>query len=294
MKTSDLAQLLLLAALWGGSFLFMRVAAPVLGPIWLMELRVLLAALVLVPLLIQQNQWRDLFRYKWPLFVVGAFNSAIPFSLLAFMTLHTTAGFASIVNATTPLFGVVVGFLWLQESLTLNRGLGFVVGFVGVAVLMGWPGIAPTPMFYLGVGAGLLASMMYAIAAIYSRQHLGHAPVLTVVTGSQLAAALVMVPLLPFTAPTTPPTAVVLLAVVALALFSTAIAHLLYFRLINSIGPTQALTVTYLVPLFAMLWSAIALHEPITLSMVGGCGLILLGTAIANGLIPSLRLGFRH
>jgi len=294
MKISDAAQLILLAALWGGSFLFMRIAVPVLGPVWLMELRVLLAALILLPLLIRQNQWRDLFRYKWPLLIVGAFNAAIPFSLLAFMTLHTTAGFASIVNATTPLFGIIVGLLWMHESLTLNRSIGFVAGFAGVGVLMGWPGITPTPLFYMGVGAGLLASLLYAMVATYSRQHLGNAPVLLVVTGSQLGAAVVMAPLLPLTVPTTPPTALALLGTAGLALFSTAIAHLIYFRLINNIGPTQALTVSYLVPLFALLWSAIALREPITLAMIAGCGLILLGTAIANGLVPSPRLGFKH
>jgi len=294
MKISDWAQLTFLASLWGGSFLFMRIATPVLGPIWLMELRVILAALALLPLLIHQNQLKELPRYTWPLLMVGVFNSAIPFSLLAFMTLHTSAGFAAIVNATTPLFGVIVGFFWLQEALTWHRSVGFVLGFVGVAVLMGWPGITPTPMFYLGIGAGLLASLLYAMIATYSRKALGQAPVLVVVTGSQLGAALVMVPLLPLTVPTVPPTAAALLAMGALAIFSTAIAHLLYFRLINTIGPTQSLTVSYLVPLFAMLWSAIALHEPITPAMVSGCGLILLGTAIANGLFPSLRLGFKH
>ncbi|HEY9738217.1 MAG TPA: DMT family transporter [Trichocoleus sp.] len=288
MRGSDIFELLLLSSLWGGSFLFMRIAAPVLGPIWLIEVRVLLAGLVLLPLLLRLKLWQEVRRNWLPLAVVGALNSAIPFSLLAFASISLPAGFTSILNASAPLFGTVVAALWLKEQLTFARGMGFALGFAGVVVLIGWKALPTTPAFFMAVGAGLLAALMYAIAAPYIRQNLVGVPSLVVTVGSQLSAALVLLPLLPFTLPQSVPTAPIILAVVALALLSTAFAYILYFRLIRNIGSTRALTVTYLVPLFAMLWGAIVLQEAITLSMVLGCGLILLGTAIANGILPGL------
>ena len=282
MKPSDIAELLLLAAVWGGSFLFMRIAAPVLGPVWLIEIRVLLAGLTVLPILIRLDQLRQLRQYWLPIGVVGCINSAVPFLLLAFASLSLPAGFTSILNATAPLFGTVVALTWLKESLTRARLVGFILGFIGVIVLVGWKAIAATPTFLLAVAAGLLAALMYAIAAPYIKQNLAGVPSLVVTTGSQLGAAVILIPALPFTVPQQPPSALVILAVIALALISTAIAYLLYFRLIQNIGSTKALTVTYLIPLFAMLWGAIALNEAITPSMLVGCGLVLLGTAIAN------------
>ncbi|MCU0571168.1 MAG: DMT family transporter [Oculatellaceae cyanobacterium Prado106] len=285
MRGLEIAELLLLAALWGGSFLLMRIAAPVLGPIWLIELRVLLAGLALLPILFRFNLWHEVQRNWRALFVVGCINSAVPFALLAFASVSLPAGFTSILNATAPLFGVIVASVWLKERLTLTRIVGFVLGFSGVVILMGWQAIATTPAFVLAVLAGLLAALMYAFAAPYIRQKLAGVPSLVVATGSQLGAAILLLPALPFTVPQQTPTTIIIIAVVALALLSTAFAYILYFRLIQTIGSTKALTVTYLIPLFAMLWGAMVLQETITPSMILGCGLILLGTAIANGLL---------
>lgn len=282
MKISDVIELLLLAALWGGSFLFMRIASPVLGPVWLIEFRVLLAGLALLPLLVRLGLLSQMHRYWAPLFIVGCVNSAMPFVLLAFASLSLPAGFTSILNATTPLFGTVIAFAWLKEKLTVSRILGFTLGFVGVAVLIGWKFFAATPSFFTAVGAGLLAALMYAIAAPYAKQQLSGVPALVVTTGSQLSAAVFLLPAMPFTVPKTTPTPLVIFAVLALALLSTAVAYILYFRLIRNVGSTKALTVTYLIPLFAMVWGAIFLRETITVLTILGCGLILLGTAIAN------------
>ncbi|MBD2257168.1 DMT family transporter [Pseudanabaena sp. FACHB-2040] len=285
MRLSDLAELLLLAALWGGSFLFMRLAAPVLGPIWLIELRVLVAGLALLPLLLRLKLWPHVRRAALPLFVVGCINSALPFSLLAFASLSLPAGFTSIVNATSPLFGSVVAAVWLKERLTGSRLLGFALGFAGVTVLIGWQPVVMTPAFFRAVAAGLLASSLYAIAAPYARQQLAGVPPIAIATASQLSAAVFLLPALPFTLPVAPPSASILAAVLALALCSTSLAYILYFRLIQNVGSTKALTVTYLVPLFAMLWGVTVLEETVTASMVAGCSLILLGTAIANDLL---------
>jgi drug/metabolite transporter (DMT)-like permease len=268
MRVSDIAELLLLAALWGGSFLFMRIAAPVLGPVWLIELRVLLAGLALLPIVIRLGLWQEMRQKTTPLLVMGGINSALPFLLLAFASISLPAGFTSILNATTPLFGLGVAFYWLKESLTLNRAIGAVLGLAGVA--------------------GLLAALMYALAAAYAKQHLSGVSAVVAATGSQLGAAILLFPLLPFTVPHTSPSTTVILAVIGLAFLSTSLAYILYFRLIKTIGSTRALTVTYLIPLFAMFWGAMVLQEPVTPSMGIGCGLILLGTAIANNLFASL------
>ena len=291
MRRLDIAELLLLAALWGGSFLAMRIAAPILGPVWLIEFRVLLAGLALLPILVRLDLWREVQRNWVLLFTVGCINSAIPFSLLAFASVSLPAGFTSILNATTPLFGVIVASAWLQEKLTLTRVIGFVLGFVGVVILVGWEAITATPAFMMAVAAGLSAAVMYAIAAPLIRQRLTGVPSLVVATGSQLGAALFLLPALPFTIPQQLPTTGVVVAVLALAWLSTAFAYILYFRLIQNIGSTKALTVTYLIPLFAMVSGAVVLKEAITPAMMLGCGLILLGTAIANGLFKMKRIG---
>ncbi len=284
MGISDLGELLLLAVVWGGSFLLTRIAAPELGPIWLIEIRVLLAGLALLALLIRLNLSGELRKYLVPLSILGCINSAIPFVLFAFAALYLPAGFAAILNAVAPLFGVIIAWLWLQEHFTLSRTIGFALGFAGVIVLVGLTSLPVTPSFILSVGAGLLASLMYAFAATYIQQNLSGVPPLVIATGSQLSAAVILLPFVPFTMPTALPSIQVMLVVVALALFSTALAYILYFRLIKNIGVTKALTVTYLIPLFAMIWGKIILQEAITQSMLLGCGLILLGTAIANEL----------
>ena len=288
MRFSDITELLLLAALWGGSFLFMRMAAPVLGPVWLIKMRVLLAGLALLPLLIRLDLWSEVRRRAIPLFVVGCINSALPFSFLAFASVSLPAGFTSILNATSPLFGTVVAAVWLKENLTISRTVGFVLGFAGVTVLVGWKTFAVTPSFLAAVSGGLLAGLMYAIAAPYTKQKLSGVPPLVIATMSQLSAAVFLLPALPFTVPKTAPNPTIMLSVLVLALFSTALAYILYFRLIQNVGSTKALSVSYLIPLFAMLWGAIMLKEPITLSMVFGCSLILLGTAITNDLFKGL------
>ncbi|MEO0432559.1 MAG: DMT family transporter [Cyanobacteria bacterium J06656_5] len=289
MKLSHIAELLLLAALWGGSFLFMRIAAPVLGPVWLIECRVLLAGLLLLPVLAKLGLLGELRRNLIPLFLVGCLNSATPFLLLAFASVSLPTGLTSILNGTAPLFGTVVASVWLHEKLTPARIAGLMLGFVGVVIVVGWKTIDTTPGSLMAIVAALLAALMYAIAAPYIKQNLADVPSLVATTGSQLGAALIILPALPFTVPQQAPSAKVVISVLALAILSTAFAYILFFRLIQTIGSTKALTVTYLVPIFAMLWGAIVLQETVTSSMILGCGLVLLGTAIANDVLPLNR-----
>jgi len=287
MRLSDVFELLLLSALWGGSFLFMRIAAPVIGPVWLIECRVLFAGLALLPLLLRSAVFTTVRTHLKPLFIVGSINSALPFVLLAFASVVLPAGYTSIVNATAPLFGTLIAAVWLQEKMTVGRMLGLLLGFAGVILLIGLQPMAVTPQVISSIVAGLLAALMYAIAAPYAKRQLSGVPPLAIATMTQLGAAVALLPLLPFTVPTAMPSTAVILSILALAFFSTSLAYLLYFRLIQNVGSSKALTVTYLVPVFAVLWGALFLGEAITVAMVVGCCLILLGTAIANGLLLS-------
>ena len=279
---------MLLAALWGASFLFIRVAVPVLGPIWLIEFQVLLAGLVFLPVLVRLGLLYQIRHNLIPLIVTGCIGCAAPFLLFAFASLSLSAGFTSILNGTTPLLGIVIASVFLKEKLTTTRMVGLIVGFIGVVVFVGWKAISATPTFLLAVSSGLCAALMYAIAAPYAQKKFAGVSSLVVASGSQLSAAFLLLPVLPLTIPQQIPSITVVMAVIALALLSNAFARVLYFRLIHNIGSTKTLTVNYLVPIFAMLWGALVLKETVTVSMMLGCSLILLGTAIANDLFTGI------
>ena len=283
MKLSDALELLLLSALWGGSFLFIRVAAPVLGPVWLIELRLALTVLLMLPLVVKLGLWREIRQHWRSMLIMGGLGLALPFTLISFASLSLPAGFTSILNATTPLFGAVVAAIWLKEQLTQVQRVGLGLGFAGVVVLVGIKATISSA-FLLEVGAGLLASLMYAISSPYAERALGGVRPLAIAAGSQMGGAILLLPALPFTVPTQTPSLAAVVSVVCLAGFSTALAYMLFFRLLQSIGSTRVLTVTYLVPVFAIAWAALLLGEAVTVSMLGGGLLVLLSVAIANGI----------
>lgn len=275
--------LLTLGAIWGASFLFMRIASPVLGPVWLIESRVLIAGLALLPVILWLRQQQQLLRNFPHLLVAGFLSAALPFSLLAYVTLNVSAGVTAILNATVPIFGVLLALFVIRERILIGKLAGVILGFIGVMVLVAWhegDGQAP-PL--PSVIAGLLAALSYAIAAYYSKHHLHGVSPLVFATGSQLGAALCLLPLLPLVPlPVTPDTRVIM-CVLALALFSTALGFIFYFHLLREIGPSRTLTVTYLIPVFAILWGRVFLGEAVTVTMAAGCLLILGGTALATG-----------
>ncbi len=285
MKPRDLFELLLLAAIWGSSFLFMRVAAPEFGPIPLIAIRVAIAMVFLLLILSWQKGLPKL-RGKTPHFtVVGAINSAIPFTLFAYATLHVTAGFAAVLNASVPLFSAIVAYFWLRDKLTPIRIIGLLIGFAGVVVLV-WGKVS-----FKGDGsgwavlAGLAASLSYGISANYTKRHLHGVDPLANATGSQIAATILLLPLAVMYWPAQSPSLTSWLAVIALGIACTGIAYILFFRLIAHVGPTKAVAVTYLLPIFGMLWGALFLSEGVTGNMIAACVVILIGTAFANGLI---------
>lgn len=285
MKSRDLAELLLLAALWGASFLFMRLGAGEFGPVALAAVRVGLASAALLPLALVAGQGGALRRHWRDIAIVGISNSALPFLAYSFAALSITAGLASIFNATTPLWGAVIAWLWLRDRLTGWRVLGLVIGFAGV-LWLAWdkasfkPGAAQTGWAVL---ACLGATLLYGWSASFTKRRLTGVPPLAVATGSQCAAALLLLPLAVFAWPAQSISATAWTAAVLLALLSTALAYLLYFRLIAHIGPANAVAVTFLIPVFAVLWGGVFLHEDTSTVMLAGCAVILLGTSLATG-----------
>ncbi len=285
MRGRDVTDLLLLAALWGGSFLFMRISAGPFGPIPMVGMRTGIAALVLVALLLWRGRGSELAARPGPLFMMGLLNSAIPFVLFGFAALSLKAGYSAILNATAPFWGALVAFAWLGDRLTPLRVLGLFVGFAGVVVLV-WGRVS----FDVGgsgpaILAALGATLLYGISANYARRRLAGVGTLTSATGTQLGAALALVPLTVAYWPEVMPDALAWLSVIAMAVFCTALAYLLYFRLIARVGATRAIAVTFLIPVFGMFWGWVFLNEAVTLNMAMGTAVILLGTALTTGVI---------
>ncbi|MCY4744346.1 DMT family transporter [Pelomonas sp. UHG3] len=290
MKLFDLGELVLLAALWGASFLFMRLGAQEFGPLALAFVRVGLASVLLLPLLASRGQLAELRTHWRGLLVVGALNSAIPFALFSFAAMSITAGLSSIVNATTPLWTAVVAFAWLGQGLTRLRVLGLAIGFAGVTFLA-WDKASFKPgADHAGLWAVLacaVATLCYGLAANATRRWLTGVPPLAVATGSQAAAALLLVLPALWQWPVALPGAVAWGSALALASLCTALAYLMYFRLMSRVGPTNAVSVTFLIPLFAILWGWLFLREPVTAQMLMGGAIVLVGIALALGLVQS-------
>jgi len=279
----QLGALLLLSAMWGGSFIFMRIAAPALGPIVLIALRVLIAGLAL---LAYGAATRSLpgFRSHWKQYlIIGAINSALPFLLIATASLSLPASMTATLNATTPLFGAAVAAVWLGERMTARKVLGLLLGIGGVATLMGLGSVPATAATLTAAGASLLAATSYGIAAVYTKVSMKAGNPLALSTFSQLFAALLLAPLVPFALPSAVPSGLVIWSTVALALLCTAFAYLLYFYLIVNAGPTKATIVTFLSPAFGMLWGALLLKEALGPGNFLGFGMILASVGLVTG-----------
>jgi len=286
MQPRDVARLLVLAGLWGGSFAFMRVGVPGFGPVWLAFSRVALAFLALFALALARRDVPPLAAHWRDFLVVGVANSALPFALFCFAEQYVGAAIAAILNATSPFFAAAVGALWLKEALPLRTLGGMALGLAGVAVLVGWSPQVPAGMMLPATLACLGAALCYGVASVYVKRRMAAVPSFAIALYSQLAAAAVLAPALPFVPGPGPLTPLVLGNALALALASTALAYLLYFRLIATIGPARALTVTFLIPVFGVLWGFLFLDEPVAANTVCGCVLILGGTWLALRAAP--------
>jgi len=290
MKTTQGLELILLAAIWGSSFMFMRIGSPEFGPVLFMAMRTLIASLLLLPLLFLYRQQSAL-RGQWPkLFLVGSLNTAIPFVLFGYATLTLSAGLTSILNTTTPMFGVVVAYLWFKDKLSMNAVFGILLGCLGVYLLM-YDKIAVTPVpgeesnILLPVLAVMGAALCYAISANFTKRYLSHIKPLAQASGSQVAATVLLAPVSVFFLPQAVPSPLAITSVVLLGTVCTGIAYIIFFRLIAALGPANAMSVTYLIPVFGVFWGAVFLNEVVTASMLLGGGCILTGVALITGVI---------
>ena len=283
MRPVDLARLVALAAIWGASFLFTRVAVGQLGPVGTAEVRLVLAGATIALVLVLGGKRLDLARHWRHYAIVGILNSAAPFVLFAWSALHLPASYLVVVNATAPLFGAIVAAAWFGERVTARTALGIAAGLAGVATLVGLGPIAATATTVAAALAGLTAALCYALASGYVKHRSYAVDSTALAGGSNVAAAVVLLPFAIAAPPAGLPTADVAWAAVALGVLCTGVAYLLYFRLIGDVGPARALTVTFLIPVFGMLWGALFLGEAITATMVGGGALILVGTGLILG-----------
>lgn len=284
MTGRDLAALVTLGALWGASFLFIRVAVPALGPFVLVGLRVGLAALVLALFAVASRRALKLRGLWGPLLFVGFANTAVPFSLISASEVHLTASLAAILNSTTVLFTALVAAVWLGDSLTPKKILGVLLGIFGVAVLVGWDPLPLSPIVLLSVAAVLGASLCYGVGGVYTKRTFAGVPPLTLAVGQQTAAAGVMIPVALTDLPGETPSVAVALCVLGLAVLSTAVAYLLFFYLINSAGPTATSTVTLIVPVFGLLFGVLFLGEPVGLGTIVGLAVILSSVVLITGI----------
>ena len=254
-----LVDFILLAAIWGASFLFTRIGVGEFGALATAALRVSIASLFLLPLALAKGHGPQLLAHWQRAAVVGLLNSAIPFVCFAYALLSISSGLSAILNATVPLFGAVVAWAWLKDRPTGSRTLGLVIGFVGVT-LLAWKKSSFTASAD-GVATGwavlacLLACLCYGLAASFTKRYMAGLPSLVSATGSQLSATVL----------------------------------LLYFRIIERAGPAKALTVTFAIPVFAVLYGVLLLGEEVTPWMVG-CGLVIIaGTTLSTGLVVFRR-----
>lgn len=278
-------RLVLLAAIWGSSFLFMRICAPVLGPAVLIEARVALAAVFLAMVALLLKKRLDLARNWKHFLILGFFNSALPFLLFAYAASTLTASVLSVLNATAPMWGAIIGALWTRQGVALRTVAGLILGTCGVALLVGFDAVAAQPGAALAIAAALAGALSYSIASTYSRAARPVDPFANA-HGSMWAAALVVLPTLLFFPARGPATPGILAAALALGVVCTGVAYIIYFKLVEEVGATSALTVTFLNPLFGIMWGALFLGEVVGWYTLAGAAIVLAGTAMVTGFMP--------
>lgn len=285
MRPRDVVELFVLAALWGGSFLFMRIAVPDFGPVVVAALRVAGASLLLLPLLAARGELRALATHWRPIALVGLANSALPFLAFAYGAQTIDAGALAIFNSATPLFAAAIAWLWLGDRLSSTRLFGLVVGFAGVTGIAAYKAGLHGGGTVLSIAACLAGAMCYGVSPSLTKRHLTGVPPLAIATGSQLSATALLALPAALAWPKSMPSAHAWLVLAALAFFCTALAYILFFRLIAHAGPANAVAVTYLIPVFAIAWGGLFLGEVFTWPLAAGCAVVFFGTALATGLL---------
>ena len=286
MRPRDVFELLFLSLLWGGAYLFTRAAVPAFGPAPLVSMRLGIAALMLLPIVAWRGGWPQLRANPYALFMVGVPFTALPFMLMTWGALHITAGLSAVLNATAPMFAALVAHFVLKERLGAWRAAGLALGFFGVLILMSSGTVSlKSGEGPLAVLAVLGTAMIWSVGASWTRRRMAGIDPLVTTAGSLALASLVLLPWAWATWPSTPPSARAWAEMAFLGIFSSGLGMWMYFRLLGRIGAVRAMSVTFLSPLVAMVSGALYLGETITLQMVAGCAVVLLGTALSLGLV---------
>jgi drug/metabolite transporter (DMT)-like permease len=277
MTGIDLVKLVLLSALWGGSFIFLRIAVPEVGPLLTAILRTSLAGIALtvfatltgVPM-----HWR---RNLKAFAAVGLFAGVVPFTCFSFAALHLPAAYSAVLNSTAPLFSALFSVIWLAERLTLRKAAGLALGIVGVAILVGAGTLEVNKWTLISIAACLFAAACYALSTIVVKKtgRVGGIHAIAMATGSLATGGLIMAPAIPFSLPPAMPSLLALGCVTALSLLSSGVAQAIFIPLIVKIGPTRAMCVSFLIPLFSMTWGFLFLHEAVASSTLLGAGVVL-------------------
>ena len=286
MRGQDITDLILLAAIWGSSFLFITLAVNDFGPFALMALRTGIGLIVLLPLLFWRHALSDLIRHWKPIFVVGIINAAIPFTLLAYAAFVIPAGVLSILNAATPLWGALFAALWIKDLLPKWRVAGLVIGFCGMVLLV-WDELEIDQLIGTGLGlaAAVAAPMSYGLSSTFTNRYLMGVKSIAVATGALLSATLAWAPLALIMWPEAPISERSWGALLMLSILCTGVTYIIFYRLVMNAGPAKASTVTLLIPVFGVLWGWMWLEEDVTGIILVATAIILLGTTLATGIV---------
>lgn len=287
MSPIDIVKLVFLAAIWGGSFIFLRVAVPEVGPILTALLRVSLAGAALTGFALMTGVTMNWRRNMKPFAMAGLFAAVLPFSCFSFASLYLPAAYSAVLNATAPLFGALFSALWLADRLSVRKLIGLSMGIAGVAVLVGAGALVLNAKVLLAAAACLFAAASYAISSIVVKKTgrpangvSGGIHPIAMATGSMALGGLIMLPALPFALPAAMPSMLALSCVLGMAMLSSAVAQAVFVPLIIKIGPTRAMSVSFLIPLFSMLWGYVFLHEAVGATTLLGAAIVLVAMAL--------------
>ena len=288
MNLRNFFELLILSAIWGSSFLFLRVASPAFGPIFLIEMRVLSGLVVLLPVFLFMGKYQELRSHWRMILLISLMNMAIPFCFFAYSALNMGAGLLSIMNATVPIFTALVGFLYFQNRLSKFGLGGLLVGFFGVSVLVFDPSETSGVTSYLAISSALIACILYGVAINLVSYQLNEVSGITITTGSLFFSSILLLPFAVIAKPEVIPQGVIWLSVLALGIVCTGFGYILFYRLIGKIGSQKAIMTTYLIPLFSILWGSLFLAETVSISMIFGGMMVLMGVGLTTGRLPKI------
>ena len=279
MELKNWILLILLGAVWGSAFMFIKISADDFGPILLVNLRLLLAGALFLPFLLQKKYLAYFKSHFSGILILGIFSNAFPFTMFSYASLGATSNMLGILNGTTAFMTMVVAYFWLKESITPKQIFGIILGFLGILVLVNPANGSAT---LSASGFALVGAMSYSFSGVYIQKYQLNANKFVLIGWAMLFGGLFLIPLSFFNLPDQMPDNNAIAALLWLGIVSTGIAYLGYIRLIEQIGAVRTSTVTYLLPVFSIIWGSIFLQEKITWIIFGGFIFVMIGMYFAN------------